>query len=80
VAVLDNKAEKTMVIGAHYDHLGLNEHHNSTLANSDGQIHNGADDNASGTAAVLELRMFSQNRTKENVNYILLYFLEKRTG
>jgi Zn-dependent M28 family amino/carboxypeptidase len=55
VAVLDNKAEKTMVIGAHYDHLGLNEHHNSTLANSDGQIHNGADDNASGTAAVLEL-------------------------
>ncbi|WDF46729.1 hypothetical protein PQ459_17745 [Chryseobacterium sp. KACC 21268] len=31
IAVLDNKADKTIVIGAHYDHLGLNEHHNSTL-------------------------------------------------
>lgn len=81
VAVLDNKAEKTIVIGAHYDHLGLNEHHNSTLANSDGQIHNGADDNASGTAAVLELaRMFSQNKTKENVNYIFALFSGEEDG
>jgi len=81
VAVLDNKAEKTMVIGAHYDHLGLNEHHNSTLTNSDGQIHNGADDNASGTAAVLELaRMFSQNRTKENLNYIFALFSGEEDG
>jgi len=81
IAVLDNKAEKTIVIGAHYDHLGLNEHHNSTLVNSEGQIHNGADDNASGTAAVLELaRMFSQNRTKENVNYIFALFSGEEDG
>ncbi|MPT31534.1 MAG: M20/M25/M40 family metallo-hydrolase [Chryseobacterium sp.] len=81
VAVLNNKAEKTIVIGAHYDHLGLNEHHNSTLANSDGQIHNGADDNASGTAAVLELaRMFSQNKTKENVNYVFALFSGEEDG
>ena len=81
VAVLDNKAEKTIIIGAHYDHLGLNEHHNSTLANSEGQIHNGADDNASGTVAVLELaRMFSQNKTKENVNYIFALFSGEEDG
>lgn len=81
VAVLDNKADKTIVIGAHYDHLGLNEHHNSTLANSEGQIHNGADDNASGTVAVLELaRMFSQNKTKENVNYIFALFSGEEDG
>lgn len=81
IAILDNKAEKTIVIGAHYDHLGLNEHHNSTLANSDGQIHNGADDNASGTAAVLELaRMFSQNKTKENVNYVFALFSGEEDG
>jgi len=81
IAVLDNKADKTIVIGAHYDHLGLNEHHNSTLANSDGQIHNGADDNASGTAAVLELaRMFSQNKTKENVNYVFALFSGEEDG
>ena len=47
IGFLDNKAAKTIVIGAHYDHLGLNEHQNSTLMNSEGQIHNGADDNAS---------------------------------
>ena len=81
IAVLDNKAERTIVIGAHYDHLGLNEHHNSTLANSDGQIHNGADDNASGTASVLELaRMFSQNKKKENVNYIFALFSGEEDG
>lgn len=81
IAVLDNKAEKTIVIGAHYDHLGLNEHHNSTLANSEGQIHNGADDNASGTAAVLELaRMFATNKTKENVNYIFALFSGEEDG
>jgi len=81
VAALDNKAEKTIVIGAHYDHLGLNEHHNSTLANSDGQIHNGADDNASGTAAVLELaRMFSKNKTKEKANYIFALFSGEEDG
>ena len=81
IAVLDNKAEWTIVIGAHYDHLGLNEHHNSTLANSDGQIHNGADDNASGTAAVLELaRMFSQNKKKENANYIFALFSGEEDG
>jgi hypothetical protein len=54
VAYLDNKASKTIVIGAHYDHLGLNEHGNSTSMNSKGEIHNGADDNASGVAGLLE--------------------------
>ncbi len=81
IGYLDNKADKTIVIGAHYDHLGLNEHHNSTLANSAGQIHNGADDNASGVSAVLELaRMFSQNKTKEKANYIFALFSGEEDG
>ena len=66
VSYLDNQAENTVVIGAHYDHLGLGKDHNSLEANSEGKIHNGADDNASGTAGVLELaRYFSQNNRKE---------------
>ncbi|WP_447950910.1 M20/M25/M40 family metallo-hydrolase [Chryseobacterium koreense] len=81
IGYLDNKADKTIIIGAHYDHLGLNEHHNSTLMNSAGQIHNGADDNASGVSAVLELaRMFSQNKTKEKVNYIFALFAGEEDG
>ena len=48
-------AEKPYVmLGAHYDHLGLGEDGNSLATGDDaGQIHNGADDNASGVAAVL---------------------------
>jgi Tol biopolymer transport system component len=81
IGYLDNKAAKTIVIGAHYDHLGLNEHHNSTLMNSEGQIHNGADDNASGVSAVMELaRMFAQNKTKENTNYVFALFSGEEDG
>ncbi|WP_332025357.1 M20/M25/M40 family metallo-hydrolase [Kaistella sp.] len=81
IGYLDNKASKTIIIGAHYDHLGLNEHHNSTLMNSYGQIHNGADDNASGVSAVLELaRMFSQNKTKEKANYVFTLFSGEEDG
>lgn len=46
-------AQETIVLGAHYDHIGRGEF-GSRKANSQ-EIHNGADDNASGTAAVLEL-------------------------
>lgn len=81
IGYLDNNAQKTIVIGAHYDHLGLNEHHNSTLMNSQGQIHNGADDNASGVSVVLELaKMFSQNKSKENANYVFALFSGEEDG
>jgi len=47
-------AGQYIVVGAHYDHLGLGEH--DSLSPKDiGQIHHGADDNASGTAGVLEM-------------------------
>lgn len=81
IAFLDNKANKTIVIGAHYDHLGLNEHNNSSKVNSVGDIHNGADDNASGVSGILELaRMYSQNKTIENVNYIFALFSGEEDG
>ena len=81
IAYLDNKASKTIIVGAHYDHLGLNEHNNSTKANSKGEIHNGADDNASGVSGVLELaRMFSQNKTVEKANYIFALFSGEEDG
>lgn len=46
-------AEETIVIGAHYDHLGLGGP--GSLAPKVKEVHNGADDNASGTAALIEL-------------------------
>ena len=44
-----------IIIGAHYDHLGYGGHMSGSLNPDTLQIHNGADDNASGTAGILEL-------------------------
>ena len=48
------KSKEAVVIGAHYDHVGLGGRL-SVTPEITGQIHNGADDNASGTAAVMEM-------------------------
>ncbi len=48
-------ADETVVVGAHYDHLGRGGVFSGSLAFLSKEIHNGADDNASGTATVLEL-------------------------
>ena len=56
IAVIDGAgphADETIVVGAHYDHLGWGG--DGSLSPNSKEIHNGADDNASGTAALLEL-------------------------
>lgn len=81
VAYLDNNANKTFVIGAHYDHIGRNEYHQSLEPNVEGEIHNGADDNASGVAGVIELaRIYSSNYIKEDVNFIFICFSGEEIG
>lgn len=47
-------SDETIIIGGHYDHIGFGDY-GSRARSRRGQVHNGADDNASGTAAVLEL-------------------------
>ncbi len=81
VAFLDNKADKTIVIGAHFDHLGIGENGSSLDANPQGKIHNGADDNASGVAGVLELaRYFKNNKVKESSNFLFICFSGEELG
>lgn len=81
VGFLDNKAPHTIVIGAHYDHLGLGNDHNSLDANPQGKIHNGADDNASGTAGVIELAYyFSKNKKAEPFNFLFVCFSGEELG
>jgi Tol biopolymer transport system component len=56
VGVINGELNEYIMIGAHYDHLGFGEEGGSREhAREQGQVHNGADDNASGVAAVLEL-------------------------
>jgi len=81
VGYLDNGAKYTVVIGAHYDHLGLGHDRNSTDANGKGKIHNGADDNASGTAGVMELaRYYAGNNRKESFNFLFICFSGEELG
>lgn len=80
-AYLDNGAATTVIIGAHYDHLGLGEQSGSLEANSKGKIHNGADDNASGVAGVIELaNYFVKNKVKEKNNFLFLCFSGEEMG
>src|ERR1700752_690877 len=81
VAFLNNHAPSTIVIGAHYDHLGLGKDHNSLDANPEGKIHNGADDNASGTAGVIALaHYFTKNNRTEKYNFLFICFSGEELG
>lgn len=81
VAYLYNGAENTIILGAHYDHLGLGQESGSLDANPQGKIHNGADDNASGVAGVLELaRYFKTNKKKERNNFLFICFSGEELG
>lgn len=78
VALLDKGASNTVVIGAHYDHLGYG--HDGSLYRGKPAIHNGADDNASGTAALIELaRLLSQPVCRNN-NYLFIAFSGEEMG
>jgi len=50
--------DEVLVIGAHFDHLGHGGEGSGSLSPDEDAIHNGADDNASGTAGLLELAQF----------------------
>jgi hypothetical protein len=81
VGMIDNGKSEYIIIGAHYDHLGKGDQGSSLQTNSDGVIHNGADDNASGVAGMLEIaRYFSKNKTKENYNLLFLAFSGEELG
>ena len=77
-AFINNGAANTIVIGAHYDHLGYNEDKNAL--DTGHVIHNGADDNASGTAALLEIARLLQKKSPARNNYLFLHFSGEELG
>lgn len=81
IGFINNRAESTIIIGAHYDHLGLGYDGSSLDANPQDKIHNGADDNASGVAGVIELaRYFQNNTTREQNNFVFIFFSGEELG
>ena len=80
IGYVDNGAANTIILGAHYDHLGYGEDHNSLYTGPALQIHNGADDNASGTAALIELGRQIKNSKLKNNNYLFIAFSGEELG
>jgi aminopeptidase YwaD len=78
VGLIDNHAKNTIIIGAHLDHLGYNQDkHGLDLNNF---VHNGADDNASGTAALIELAKSLIKKAPKNNNYLIIHFSGEELG
>lgn len=79
IGFLDNGADYTVVIGAHYDHLGYGS--SGSLHRGEPAIHNGADDNASGIAAMLRLaEWLTQDEAPSSNNYLFLAFSGEEFG
>ncbi|HEY3400815.1 MAG TPA: M28 family peptidase [Geothrix sp.] len=83
VAVIPGRDPKLrkeyIVLGAHLDHLGLGERHSLGGAEARGQVHPGADDNASGTALVVELaRELKRARPRRSI--LLMHFGGEEEG
>lgn len=78
IGYLDNQAENTIIIGAHYDHLGFGGE-GSLYRDSIKAVHNGADDNASGIAILLNLAARLKDKNTNN-NYLFMAFSGEEMG
>jgi hypothetical protein len=84
IGVLEGEGEtakETIIIGAHFDHLGYGQFDSLAPEEQRGRIHPGADDNASGVAVILELaRRFAKRRTPLRRRLVFLAFCAEESG
>ncbi len=78
IGFFDNRSENTVIIGAHFDHLGYGDV-GSLYRGDSAAIHNGADDNASGTAALLRIAEELKKKNTGN-NYLFIAFSGEEKG
>lgn len=78
IGYIDNKADKTVIIGAHYDHLGMGG--DGSLHREEPAIHNGADDNASGVSILLKLASELKSSMYTGNNYLFIAFSGEELG
>ncbi|MDB9782132.1 M28 family peptidase [Winogradskyella sp.] len=83
IGYINNNAKNTIVIGAHYDHLGFGGE-GSLYREGDKAVHNGADDNASGVAVMMDVasRLSIDKGLKQNTNnnYLFMAFSGEEMG
>lgn len=75
---VNHHKKQTLLIGAHYDHIGFGGKLSRSATNH--QIHNGADDNASGVALLLSLANELIQRKNSNYNYLIVFYSAHEVG
>ena len=78
-AYLPGKTSEYVIVGAHYDHLGLGDEHSLALSQI-GTVHPGADDNASGTAGVIELARYFSKQPQQQRGILFITFAGEELG
>jgi hypothetical protein len=74
-------ADETLVIGAHFDHVGLGAYGSLAGSKGKGAIHNGADDNGSGTSSLIEIaRWFAARKDHLRRDVLFLWFTAEELG
>ena len=76
VGYIDNNQDETIIIGAHYDHLGYG--HFGSLYDGEKEVHNGADDNASGVSILINLAESLEEIN--DYNYLFIAFSGEEHG
>jgi hypothetical protein len=77
----DPLADETVVIGAHYDHLGTSSFGSLAGRAAEGKVHYGADDNASGTTGLIELaRRFGSMKDRPGRRLVFIAFSGEERG
>jgi peptidase M28-like protein/PDZ domain-containing protein/PA domain-containing protein len=77
---LPGETDEYLVIGAHFDHLGLGEQFSMAPSLAGTTVHPGADDNASGTAGVIELARWFAAQPKQKRGILFLTFAGEELG
>ncbi len=80
IGFIDNESDNIVVFGAHFDHLGYGKNGGSLYRGDEDMIHNGADDNASGTSMLIELSRAIKNSELNNSNYLFIAFSGEEKG
>jgi aminopeptidase YwaD len=79
VAYLPGRTAEYLIVGAHYDHVGLGEQF-SMAPSRKGTVHPGADDNASGTSGVIELARWFAKQPEQRRGILFLAFAGEEIG
>ena len=82
IGMIENPdSDQYLVIGAHYDHLGMGGPSSGSRTPDTIAVHNGADDNASGVAGIIELAgKLQAHRDKLNQNVVFIAFAAEEMG